>query len=200
MWNERSVAHTSCIIMSDKKKSIKKPFEENKSLAKKQIVATIVFNVLFFTLGKSLVPIDTSQLTTPTDRLIYTIRWLFLSSLTIMFAMFGVLRVRGNTDAIDPLNGSAENLVELPNRILRNTIEQFLLHASAVLTFSTFLDESNMNNIPLMVVLFILGRLFYAVGYSSAPMHRPFGFHVTFGPTFVTYIRCTYNVVSTLIF
>ncbi|CAC5374782.1 unnamed protein product [Mytilus coruscus] len=185
--------------MSDKNKNIKKPFEENKSLAKKQIVATIIFNVLFFAVGKSL-PIDTSQLTTPTDRLTYTIRWLFLSSLTIMFAMFGVLRVRGNTDAIDPLNGSAENLVELPNRILRNTTEQFLLHAFAVLTFSTFLDESSMNNIPLMVVLFILGRFFYAVGFSSAAMHRSFGFNMTFGPTFITYIRCTYNVISTLIF
>ncbi|CAG2255423.1 unnamed protein product [Mytilus edulis] len=159
--------------MSDKKKPTKKPFEENKSLARKQIFPTVAFNVLFYALGRSL-PIDTSQLTTPTDRLIYTIRWLFLSSTTIIFAMVRVLRVRGNTDAIDPLNGEAENLVELPNRILRNTIEQFLLHASAVLTYSTFLDESNMNNIPFMVMRFILGRLFYAVGYSSDPMHRFF--------------------------
>ncbi|CAG2192680.1 unnamed protein product [Mytilus edulis] len=185
--------------MSDKNQSVKKTLEENKSRANKQFAATAVFLAVFYALSKSL-PLDTTQLTSPTERLTYTIRWLFLSSTTIMFAMFGVLNVRGNTDAIDPLNGGSENLVELPNRILRNTTEQFILHASAVLTLSTFMDENSMRNIPLLVILFIIGRLFYAIGFSSAPMNRAFGFSITFIPTFATYAYCAYRVVSSFVF
>ncbi|XP_063425585.1 uncharacterized protein LOC134709345 [Mytilus trossulus] len=185
--------------MSDEKQSMKKTLEENKSRARKQFAVTAVFIAVFYAVGNT-IPLDTSELTTPTDRLIYTIRWLFLSSSTMMFAMFGVLRVRGSTDAIDPLNGSSENLVELPNRILRNTTEQLVLHASAVLTLCTFMDENSMRNIPLLVILFILGRLLYAIGFSSAPMNRALGFSMTFWPTMATYMYCTYCVITTFIF
>ncbi|XP_063425580.1 uncharacterized protein LOC134709344 [Mytilus trossulus] len=185
--------------MSDKKVSSKRPYGENINKTMIQFAATAVFLAVFYALEKS-IPLDTSELTSPINRLTYTIRWLFLSSTTILFAMFGVLNVRGKTDAIDPLNGGSENLVELPNRILRNTTEQFIIHASAVLTLSTFMDENSMRNIPLLVILFILGRLFYALGYSSAASKRSFGFSMTFMPTLGTYGYCTYLVISSLLY
>ncbi|XP_048772828.2 transmembrane protein 79-like [Ostrea edulis] len=159
--------------------------------------AAVVIGVVYYAV--SLIPLDVETVQTPCDRLVFALRWLFISSLPIVFAIFGVLDVRGNTKAIDPIKGGAENLVELPNRILRNTIEQFSLHAVGVLALTTYLDERSMSNIRALVALFFLGRILFAMGYKSSPSNRGFGFAITFMPTLVTYGYVLYKFVTTYI-
>ncbi|XP_062570209.1 transmembrane protein 79-like [Saccostrea cucullata] len=172
--------------------------EHNKKLSwvyKEFAGAIAVCAAVYFTVRN--IPLDTETLKTPQDRLTFTLRWLFVSSLPILFAIFGVLDVRGNTKAIDPLQGGAEHLVELPNRILRNTIEQFSMHAVGLLALTTYLDENCMSDIPVLVVLFFLGRVFFAIGYKSSPMNRGFGFGITFMPTMATYGYVLYKFITT---
>jgi hypothetical protein len=159
--------------------------------------AVVVMGVVYCAVNQ--LPLDTQTLQTPNDRLVFTLRWLFISSLPIVSAIFGVLDVRGSTKAIDPIHGGAENLVELPNKILRNTIEQFSLHAVGVLSLTTYLDEKSMFIIRGLVVLFFLGRIFFVIGYKSSPSNRGFGFAITFLPTLLTYGYVLYKFVTTYI-
>lgn len=162
------------------------------------IFCSVIFSSTFFFVGFFYFPIDTSGLKTSVDRLIYTIQWLMVSALAIHAGIHGVGSVRASTSAIDPLEGNAENLVEVPNKILRNTMEQFILHAVGLITLSTYLTETNMKCIPILVLIFLIGRLcfWYAYGYSMQAMNRAFGFATTYLPTVGVYLYCLYRFMD----
>ena len=145
----------------------------------------IVVSAIVFTSLRMRMPI----LESPHDRLLFTIRWLFLSACTIFFMVMDVGRIRGQTAAINPLTGH-EHFVEVANNILRNTVEQFLLHAIGLVTLSTYLREDRMIAVPLLVSLFVIGRLVYWWGYSRKAMWRGPGMVMTFFPTMGVYLFC----------
>lgn len=156
-----------------------------------------VLGVLFYTVRN--IQMDTGTLKTPQDRLVFTIRWLLVSILPLISAIFDVLNVRGTTKAVDPIAGKSEHLVEVPNRILRNGMEQFLLHAVGLLALTTYLDETCMYGIPVLVSMFFTGRVCFALGYKSSEKNRGFGFFITFIPTLITYGYCLYKFATTYI-
>lgn len=154
-----------------------------------------VLAVLYYTVRN--IPLDTGTLRTPQDRIVFTFRWMLISSLPLISAIFDVLNVRGTTKAINPIAGKSEHLVEVPNRILRNGIEQFLLHAIGLLALTTYLDETCMSAIPVLVSMFFVGRVFYSLGFKSSERNRGFGFFITFLPTLITYGYCLYKFATT---
>lgn len=154
-----------------------------------------VLAVLYYTVRN--IPLDTGTLKTPQDRIVFTFRWMLISILPLISAIFDVLNVRGTTNAINPIAGNSEHLVEVPNRILRNGIEQFLLHAIGLLALTTYLDETCMSAIPVLVSMFFVGRVFYSLGFKSSERNRGFGFFITFLPTLITYGYCLYKFATT---
>ncbi|XP_061193045.1 transmembrane protein 79-like [Saccostrea echinata] len=182
--------------MESKEKKKPRLLIENMPWIRIQMISAIATSLLLFTVCFWTLPINTSGLKDPAGRLAFAIRWLFISSLSMIFALFGVLRVRGSSNAVDPINGGAEHLIEVPNRILRNTVEQYFLHMAGVLTLSTILDASSLKVIPILAGLFLLGRFTYGVGYSQSPFNRSFGFIMTFIPTLLVYVYCTYRMFT----
>lgn len=154
-----------------------------------------VLAVLYYTVRN--IPLDTGTLKTPQDRIVFTFRWMLISILPLISAIFDVLNVRGTTNAINPIAGNSEHLVEVPNRILRNGMEQFLLHAIGLLALTTYLDETCMSAIPVLVSMFFVGRVFYSLGFKSSERNRGFGFFITFLPTLITYGYCLYKFTTT---
>lgn len=154
-----------------------------------------VLAVLYYTVRN--IPLDTETLKTPQDRIVFTFRWMLISILPLISAIFDVLNVRGTTNAINPIAGNSEHLVEVPNRILRNGMEQFLLHAIGLLALTTYLDETCMSAIPVLVSMFFVGRVFYSLGFKSSERNRGFGFFITFLPTLITYGYCLYKFATT---
>lgn len=154
-----------------------------------------VLAVLYYTVRN--IPLDTGTLKTPQDRIVFTFRWMLISILPLISAIFDVLNVRGTTNAINPIAGKSEHLVEVPNRILRNGMEQFLLHAIGLLALTTYLDEACMSAIPVLVSMFFVGRVFYSLGFKSSERNRGFGFFITFLPTLITYGYCLYKFATT---
>ncbi|XP_062570207.1 transmembrane protein 79-like [Saccostrea cucullata] len=182
--------------MESKEKTKPRLLIENMPWIRIQMLSAIVTSLVLFTFGFWTLPINTSGLKDPAGRLAFAVKWLFISSFCIIFAMFGVLRVRGSTNAVDPINGGAENLIEVPNRILRNNVEQYFLHMAGILALSTILDVSSLKAIPVLSGLFLLGRLTYGLGYSRSPFNRSFGFIMTFIPTLIVYLYCTYRLFT----
>lgn len=154
-----------------------------------------VLAVLYYTVRN--IPLDTETLKTPQDRIVFTFRWMLITILPLISAIFDVLNVRGTTNAINPIAGNSEHLVEVPNRILRNGMEQFLLHAIGLLALTTYLDETCMSAIPVLVSMFFVGRVFYSLGFKSSERNRGFGFFITFLPTLITYGYCLYRFATT---
>lgn len=183
--------------MSDKDKD-KRTHDEKKASVIKQMLISVSISSTVFVLSYLYLPIYTSHLTELPDRLALTICCLFVSSFSIIMGIHAVGNVRGSSNAIDPVYGGAENLVDIPNRILRNTTEQFFLHMMAMLTLTVFLDGSSMKVIPILCGIFLIARIVFQIGYMSSPMKRAYGFASTFLPTLGVYLYCTCCIIHQL--
>lgn len=186
------------VKMSDKEKD-KRTHDEKLAVIIKEIIASAIISSTVFILSYLYLPINTSGLKELPDRLTLTISCLFVSSFAIHLGIFGVFRFRAFTNAIDPVYGKSENLVFLPNQILRNTTEQFFLHMMAMLTLTLFLQGSSMKAIPILCGIFLIARIVFQVGYTASPMKRAYGFASTFLPTVAVYVYCTYCLINKLL-
>ncbi|XP_014678942.1 PREDICTED: uncharacterized protein sll1147-like, partial [Priapulus caudatus] len=117
--------------------------------------------------------------------LVFTLRCEFLEALVIFITIASVQCVRFNTTARDPTSRGAERITDVPVRILQNTLEQFVVGCVSKLTLATFLTQRSMTLIPLLVALWCVGRVAFAIGYLLSPMRRAIGFVLT---SFSTYV------------
>lgn len=109
-------------------------------------------------------PIQITGIESPADRLVLAVRCIFISTIPVLALFKSIADARFFTRAIDPVKGGGEDIVDVPNRILRNTTEQFLLHAVGLLTLSTFLDEASLKIIPILSCDFVIFRMLFLVG------------------------------------
>ena len=119
------------------------------------------------------------------------------TSLNLAAGLVWVEATRGLTTAINPLDKEAEkqNLSGVAPRYASNTLEQYLLSSGASLILSTHLSSENMHVIPVLVILFMFGRLTFALGYKYYHAHRAFGHMITAFPTVCVYVYCVYCLV-----
>ena len=145
------------------------------------------------------VPFPKPHLPTLLDRVVFTLRWLIVSLLSVYAGVIWVGIARNRTAARNPLDPSGVKYVGTSSRYLLNTNEQFLLHSFSLIVLSTYLTEEKMYLVPLLVVLFCIARLLFAVGYSMDPLKRGVGFTMTIFPTTAVIIYCLYNLFPLLI-
>ena len=121
-------------------------------------------------------------------RLTYAFRCLLYSVIPLFLAIVRVALVRLanpttlGTHPTAPVLPSMESF-KIKERILQNTLEQTILHMVAVLALVSVLEPDQLWNIPLLVLLFLIGRAAFFIGYTSSPVNRVFGFVVTVLPT-----------------
>lgn len=137
-------------------------------------------------------PFPKLHLPTLLDRVVFTLRWLIVSLLAIYAGIKAVARMRFRTAGINPLDSIGKHFTEIPERYLQNTVEQFLLHSFSLLALSTYLSEEKMHLIPVLVVLFIIARAVFLVGYLTEPLNRGVGFAMTYFPTIAVSVYCLY--------
>lgn len=137
-------------------------------------------------------PFPKLHLPTVMDRAVFTLRWLMVSVLAIFAGILTLATVRFVTTAINPLDPKGTKITATYERYLQNTVEQFLVHSFSLLDLSTYLSEEKMHWIPLLVVLFAIGRAVFFVGYSIDPLKRGVGFVLTMYPTIAVSGYCLY--------
>ena len=117
--------------------------------------------------------------------------------LNLTTGLVWVEATRALTTAINPLDKDAEkqNLSGVAPRYASNTLEQYLLSSGASLILSTHLSSENMHVIPVLVILFMFGRITFALGYKYYHAHRAFGHMITAFPTVCVYVYCVYRLV-----
>jgi len=131
-----------------------------------------------------------------TDRIVWTLRHQVFGVLTVVWSLLHVMICRAGSTAINPLSGH-ESVVERANKILTNTLEQFVVNAINQLILSTYLSETNLRVIPLLSAYFLIGRITFWIGYQIAPKYREFGFVLTFLPTLTISCLNAYFLLTT---
>jgi len=85
--------------------------------------------------------------------------------------------------------------LDINTRFILNTFEQFTAYlvAIAVVALHTLVDGARA--LPILTMLFVLGRILFWIGYHKSPHLRAFGFGITFYPTVAVYIWFTLLVL-----
>eukprot|EP00761_Pharyngomonas_kirbyi_P000072 gb/GECH01000072.1/.p1 GENE.gb/GECH01000072.1/~~gb/GECH01000072.1/.p1 ORF type:complete len:185 (+),score=24.68 gb/GECH01000072.1/:1-555(+) len=79
--------------------------------------------------------------------------------------------------------------------VIQNTLEQTVIAIPGHLIWCVSMPLSGQHAGPLAAVMFIWGRLLFAVGYSSGAEARSLGFTLTFYPTVVMYLCIGVNSI-----
>lgn len=126
-------------------------------------------------------------------KLEFTVRYWLLPLIWFKLNIYLVILKRVPSRAVNPLDGH-EHIVEGVKNILTNTLEQMvasLVMQSILISFLT--PDEVVNFIPLINLLFFLGRITFWLGY---PLLRTFGFMTTSLPTSVGLGVCVYRCLT----
>ena len=168
-----------------------KKLENDKATVFRFILISWVI-LLFSGLVALYFPFPEPRLPTLLYRFVFTLRWLMLSSVSVMFGVAWIASLPFFTPAINSLDKCTDKYVALPSRYLQDTFEQFSLHFVALLVLTTHVSAANMHLIPCLVVLFLIGRVLFGVGFVKHYSYRALGFALTFYPTVIVYGFCLY--------
>ncbi|XP_038072154.1 transmembrane protein 79-like [Patiria miniata] len=165
----------------------------------RRIVVTLIFGTSIAYIAWVYYPFDAPKDPTLVNRLVFTLRWLVLSMLPIIFGVKLVADVRfHNMDTAGVMTTTqyAEQLVRLKQRALQNTLEQTALHVPIMLIFSTYVDSNHLKLVPIVICMFNLGRIIFFIGYLATgdQFNRAFGFVLTFFSNVIPVVYCLYRL------
>merc|ERR1711915_502528 len=99
-----------------------------------------------------------------------------LVTVSVILLIVSLVALKRVKHAWDPTNAATVQFTEVPNKILTNTVEQYLLFIPSTLMLSTYLDKNQTALIPILINPFALGRLIFTLGYLTHPIYRAPGF------------------------
>ncbi len=158
--------------------------------------AAVIFSTVFVFVAYFFFPLSIPGLNTPEQRLIFTLRCQIFPALMLLAGIAAIGRGRFSSEAIDPLAGAESTSMRVHLRYLNNTMEQFVLFLIASLVLCTFLDSHSIKLIPILAILFVLGRIAFWLGYLQHPLNRGFGMAITLYPTVVILFYDAYRILG----
>jgi hypothetical protein len=78
--------------------------------------------------------------------------------------------------------------VDINNRFILNTFEQFTAYFVANAGLAMYCPPEEARSLPLLTMLFVMGRVLFWIGYHRNPYLRAFGFGITFYPTVLAFV------------
>ena len=123
------------------------------------------------------------------NRLAYAGRWLLAPGLALFFGIVCTANLRFfDQEAIDGNRKPETKLLEVNLRYNQNTLEQAVLAVIAWLGLAITLPTEKLSIIPVMALLFFIGRILFFAGYLFSPVGRAVGFGLTFYPTIAAFV------------
>ena len=78
--------------------------------------------------------------------------------------------------------------LDINTRFILNTFEQFIAYFIANAGLAIYCPLEEARSLPLLTMLFVIGRILFWIGYHRNPYLRAFGFGVTFYPTVMAFV------------
>jgi hypothetical protein len=123
-------------------------------------------------------PIDRT-LVDPAHRLAYALQLDAFAALPLLVAVIVVGNNRFLSEAIDPTLHKETAATEINGRVADNTLQQFVLVLIGTLALSAGLTAPQMRAIPAAVIVFVVARAAFWIGYRIHPLYRAFGMAAT---------------------
>jgi len=104
------------------------------------------------------------------------------SAFAILPLLAGIVTVGNDrffTEAIDPTLRKEDVATQINGRVVENTLQQSVLFLVATTALCVNLTSAQMRIIPAAVIVFIVARMAFWVGYRIHPLYRAFGMAAT---------------------
>jgi predicted small integral membrane protein len=160
------------------------------------MAAAVVFSVAFFELAFRMTAID---LTPPGGtetawRIEYALKCEVFAALCLLAGIGMIANRRFFIPAA--IQGDPTPAIEIDRRYLQNTLEQLVLAIVAHLALATIVAPESIRAVAVLVMLFVIGRVTFWIGYHRSGPARAFGFATTFYPTVAVYAFVVYRMVA----
>ena len=119
----------------------------------------------------SILPAPTGM-DTEIARIVYTLKLNVVAVLPFLIGVGMVGNGRFLSNAIDPLRHAEDNAMEINGRVVANTLEQNFVFFIGTLALSTLLDAQTIKIIPSLVIVYIIARITFWIGYRINPLYR----------------------------
>ena len=96
----------------------------------------------------------------------------------------------------DAIAGGPSPSIEIEQRYVENTLEQLVLAMVAHLVLVVVVPDDSIRVVAILVMLFVIGRATFWLGYHISGPARAFGFATTFYPTVAVYVYVVSRIVS----
>ena len=151
------------------------------------LVANWIFSLAFF-LGMKLVwhwqPDDWGI----ADRIALVLKDAVFALLPGVIGICIVAAQRLNPSMFVGQTPKANSAVDINNRFILNTFEQFTAYFVANAGLAMYCPPEEARSLPLLTMLFVMGRILFWIGYHRNPYLRAFGFGITFSPTVLAFV------------
>ena len=132
------------------------------------------------------------------DRLAFALRWDFLVFLWLLACLRSVAQGRfwSPADRSGSAHAAPSKSIAVRVAVLQNSLEQTVLAVGGHLILATVLRGPELILIPLLVLLYLCGRLAFAIGYSRSPIARAFGMALTGASVAFTYALAAWLILA----
>jgi hypothetical protein len=151
------------------------------------LVGNWLFAWLVFALAKLTWHWEPSEWTLG-DRIALVIKDAVIAILPAVLAICIVAAQRLNPSMFVGRMPKPNSAVDINNRFILNTVEQFILYFIGNAGLALFCPPEDARTLIILTALFLVGRVMFWVGYHYNPYLRSFGFGITFYPTVTVYL------------
>ena len=113
------------------------------------------------------------------DKIAYTLRANAFAVVPLFIAIIAVANARFSGPAIDPMLRQDDDAMIINSRVVENSVQQFTVFLIATLALSTTLSHHQLPLIPAAVIVFIITRAAFWIGYRIHPLYRAPGMGAT---------------------
>ncbi|KAJ7985474.1 hypothetical protein DPEC_G00352400 [Dallia pectoralis] len=157
--------------------------------------AALIFPMLVWG-GYVFLPFDAPLLDSAPLRLVYTLRCSVFAVVPIVLGwlVLGVTRMRSRE--VKPLAQSESGQVGVHRRYVDDSVTLFLLYFLQLAVMAPYLSQAMVKLVPLLTIIFAVGRLIYWMAAAMGSSVRGFGFGLSFLPTVVMLVANLYFIFT----
>ena len=154
------------------------------------------FSVLFVWLGPAIFDPSLPAVDSAGDRIAYALRCDFWAAFALLAGVGRVAGERFFSNQIDGAVPAEGRELQVDRAYIQNTSEQLLLLLVAHAGLALVLPAESLGVIPLLVALFLVGRVTFWAGYLRSAPARAFGFPTTFYPTVAVFFYVAFRLLA----
>lgn len=129
-------------------------------------------------------------------RLAYGAPLLAWPALILLLMVFGVMAARGRSVALNPIDDPESRGLRVSQRVLSNSVEQAAVFVPAFLALTVTIPLPSLPMLPVLVLLFMVGRVLFWAGYLIHPFARAPGMAATLTTSIVTTVWAVIGAIG----